>query len=164
MTGDVVRQARSRTSKLRELAAAGHSDAEIAEKLVVSSRTVLRWRQAARIPSCWQPAPVVIQHGTEYAYKHHKCRCDDCHRAVRVAQDARLARYARETGRHATNHYERWTEHDDAVVRMHTPLEAALAIGRTYNAVRERGRVLRARDALQRALAAASRQEATTTA
>lgn len=148
-----------RPTKLRELAATGYSDPEIADMFGVSSRTILRWRQDQGIESYWTPPRRDVRHGTEHTYKNHKCRCGPCRRAVRSAQAARLARYARETGRNAIHHGEPWTPGDDAVILLHRPLEAAHILGRTYAAVQQRGRVLRARAALQHALAAAQRQE-----
>lgn len=154
-----------RIAKLREMAATGYSDAEMGEAFGVTSRTILRWRKAARIPSGWvPPEPAPTQHGTPNAYRRRKCRCTPCIRANRRAQGDFLDRVQRETGRNAVHHGEPWTPADDAVVRMRPPLEAALDLGRTYAAVTQRARVLNERMRVQRALnALRSSQEAATT-
>lgn len=76
---------------LRELVEQGWSDPKIARKYGVSDRTVLRWRQAERLPSRWEPDRAKC--GTKSAY-NAGCRCDDCrdantkaHRQLRVDKD-----------------------------------------------------------------------------
>ena len=67
---------------------AGLSDAEIADELGVSPRTVRRWRAAAGLSSSWTPTPP--QHGTPARYRRG-CRCTPC----RGAQAARQGTYRR---------------------------------------------------------------------
>ncbi|MGW1127485.1 hypothetical protein [Streptomyces sp. NPDC002526] len=84
-----------RVARVRELAAAGQSDATIARELGVVPRTVLRARQAHNIPSTWRPTRTGPEHGAPAPYKRG-CRCGRC----RADHSARLAaakadRYAR---------------------------------------------------------------------
>lgn len=70
----------------------GMSDPEIADRVGVSSRTVLRWRRKLNLPSRWQP--VRAPHGTDSAY-HAGCRCLDCRAAHAAYQSSWLAAYRR---------------------------------------------------------------------
>ena len=67
---------------------AGLSDPQIADLVGVSSRTVLRWRKQAGLPSRWTPTPPA--HGTEARYRRG-CRCRPC----TAANTASAARYRR---------------------------------------------------------------------
>ena len=70
------------TTALAELVEAGLSDAEIAEALEVSARTVLRWRKRDGLPSRWTPTPPA--HGTTSRYRRG-CRCKPCSAANTTA-------------------------------------------------------------------------------
>ncbi|MFD7860951.1 hypothetical protein [Streptomyces sp. NPDC059783] len=101
----------AQVDRVRELAAAGRSDREVAEDLGVSWRTVLRARTRHGIPSAW--TPTLSGCGSAGAYKRG-CRCPVC----RTAHSARLAagradRYARRaagtaTFTHGASAYKNW--------------------------------------------------------
>jgi uncharacterized protein YjcR len=63
---------------LRDLVAAGYSDAQIADRIGVSARSVRRWRRRDGLRSQW--APQDPQHGTRSRY-NKGCRCDPCKEA-----------------------------------------------------------------------------------
>lgn len=129
----------SDADQLRQLAAAGMSDPDIAARLGVSPRTVLRRRHALGIGSEW--APPLPPHGTARRYGNpHKCRCRQCtdaateeHRAWRAAQRRVTAPLAARSGRS-------WTPEEDALIRASDRTTAALArqLGRSYDATRKR--------------------------
>lgn len=79
--------------RARELIDAGASDAEVADALGVSSRTVRRWRAGAGVASRWTPTPPA--HGTRSRY-NRGCRCDRC-----TAENARYAAQNRAAYRRA---------------------------------------------------------------
>lgn len=148
-----------RTKLLRELCATGYSNAEIGEQLGASARTVQRWRAMAGIPSTWTPETADLVHGTETGHRHHGCTCTRCTNAAAAAQARRVAKLQRETAKTARRHLDPWTPGDDAVVLMHPAYDAAIALGRTYAAVRtRRARLL----TVARLRAAQSRQETAT--
>lgn len=126
---------------LRDFVKAGYSDTEIADKLGVSARTVLRWRKRAGLPSMW--TPYVAPCGTESAYSRG-CRCLDCRRAHADAQARTRAVYAALT-RRALRGYETWSAEDDTVLLEGpgTLAERAQRLHRTYEACRQRLALLR---------------------
>lgn len=63
---------------LKELVDEKLSDSQIATALGVSSRTVLRWRNAEDLPSQWEPT--LSPHGTPSSYLRG-CRCEPCTKA-----------------------------------------------------------------------------------
>lgn len=62
-------------SRALELARAGYSDAEVADAVGVSSRTVRRWRTHAGQASSYTSTPPA--HGTRSRYVRG-CRCEAC--------------------------------------------------------------------------------------
>jgi hypothetical protein len=69
----------------------------IAERFGVDRRTLSRWARIACVERRIDRKPP-INHGTQYAYSSHRCRCDDCRsahafwmRAVRARRRARTA-------------------------------------------------------------------------
>ena len=62
-------------NRLADLVSAGYSDAEIADAIGVSARSVRRWRRRAGLRSQWTPTPP--QHGTRARYVKG-CRCAPC--------------------------------------------------------------------------------------
>lgn len=67
----------------------GYSDGRLADLYGVSDRTVLRWRTALGIPSCW--APERLGHGTTAEYARG-CRCQSCKRANRDSHRVAVAK------------------------------------------------------------------------
>lgn len=127
---------------LAQLVEAGYSDAEIAERLGLSSRTVLRMRQRDGLESRWEPP--TPPHGTVARYRATSrrvgCRCAECRMANCEAQDQVRATYQTMTRPHATNTRARWTPQDDATLLNHPgPItRAARDLGRSYAAARKR--------------------------
>lgn len=126
--------------ELRELAAAGLSDAAIADRVGKSSRTVLRWRVRHGIASSW--APELAPCGTESAY-HRGCRCAPCR-----AANSGATRRRRQLGNRLTpapRSGEPWTPAEDLelVEGTGTLLERARRLGRSYVAAEQRIRELR---------------------
>lgn len=129
-------------SQLQQLVNAGLSDQEVADKLGVSSRTILRWRKRYRIRSQWTPP--VPEHGTAGRYGRG-CSCTECLNYNSVYQLAYERRRNLESIPTAHRQYEPWTAAEDATVLAHTPAEAAPLLGRSWHACRVR------RDRLSRA-------------
>lgn len=126
--------------QLRQLVAAGYSDADVAARLGVSSRTVLRWRAAAGIASQWRPEPA--KHGTR------SCAANGCQRPECLAAAARAVReYLRRKNAEtpAARRYEPWTPADDELLlddTRGTVLDRALLLQRSYGACLQRRRIL----------------------
>ncbi len=76
---------------LEQLVDAGLSDPEVADRLGVSARTVLRRRKRAGLPSRWTPTPP--SHGTEARYRRG-CTCTPCRAAHAAGQRAYRRRIA----------------------------------------------------------------------
>jgi hypothetical protein len=114
---------------LAEYADAGMTDSQIAQMYGVSARTVLRWRQAAGIPSSWQPERFPC--GTRAAFRRG-CRCAECLAALRphnLAKIASMTAQAPAGDRSGTP----WTIDDDAVLMgPGTLVERARQLGRSY--------------------------------
>lgn len=124
---------------LARLVAAGLSDREIGEALDVSARTVLRWRKRAGLPSQWERAEP--RHGGQTRYRPpYRCRCAACVVGNRDRTREEVRRANKRTAL-APRYGARWTPDEDRVILL-TPsnVAAALALGRTYSAVRERRR------------------------
>ena len=126
---------------LPELVAQGLSDAQIAERLGVDPRTVLRRRQRAGLESRWTPP--TPPHGTVARYKattrRAGCRCTECRMAHSAAQETWRAAYQTKTTPTATRSRARWTPQDDAtLLQLRSPLRAAAELGRTHSAVVKR--------------------------
>lgn len=121
---------------LLEAVEQGLSDSQIAARLGVSDRTVLRWRQRLGIASTWTAH--VPDHGTMGRYKGtasvKPCRCTRCRRAN--SQEA--AKYRSDAQRRtalATRWSTPWTPEDDATLldaSLGTLVERAALLGRTY--------------------------------
>jgi hypothetical protein len=98
-------------ARVRELTAAGQSDATIARELGVSWRTVFRARQAHNIPTTYTPPEAA--HGGTRKYRRG-CRCGICRKghaerqaAGKTRRNARLA--AGEAGFvHGASAYGNW--------------------------------------------------------
>lgn len=115
--------------QLRSLVEQGLSDAAIASRMGVTSRTVLRWRTAHGIASQWQPerAP----HGTIACYQRG-CRRPECKAAN--ADEQRLWRAAMSRVDTPHNEHAPWTPEDDQVL-LHgdgTVASRARRLGRSY--------------------------------
>lgn len=127
---------------LPALVAAGLSDVEIADKLGVSSRTVLRWRQRAGLRSMW--SPVLAPHGTQSRYRH--CRCPECRAAnVRAVSDLRRRYDALlPAGRNGLP----WHRSEDIELTTGpgTLYQRARRLGRSYTAAQQRLIILRRRE------------------
>jgi transposase len=127
---------------LAELVEAGLSDQQIADRLGLSARTVLRRRIRAGLESRW--APPTPPHGTIARYRSTSrrvgCRCAECRRANCAEQEQVRTTYQTMTRPHATRNRVRWTHDDDAYLIAHTgsATQAARHLGRTYAAVRKR--------------------------
>lgn len=67
----------------------GMSDPEIADRVGVDPRTVLRWRGKLSLPSRWTPP--VPEHGTAGRYKRG-CTCTTCRRGNAARQADYMAR------------------------------------------------------------------------
>jgi len=130
--------------ELRDLVMAGYSDTEIADRLGVSPRTVLRWRKRAGLPSMW--APQLVPCGTTTAGYRRGCRCQPCRDVHAAAQARTEAVYAALT-RRAGRAYEPWSAEDDAIVQdtTLTVVQRAQRLERTYEACVQRLTVLRRR-------------------
>lgn len=115
------------------LAAAGASDSDIADVVGVAPRTVLRWRQAAGIPSAWTPPRPA--HGRPGRYARG-CRCDTC-QAAHAARMAAWRAAQQSKTRRAPSWGLPWTLEDDAVLEARG-VSAATALGRTYAACANR--------------------------
>ena len=129
--------------QVAELVDAGWSDRRIADRLGVSSRTVLRWRGRLGLASRWTPE--IPPHGNVSRYRRD-CRCSACV-AANVSATAEWRRtYQTSTRPTAVRHRARWTPQDDAFLLEHTGTVAgaARALGRTYAACNERLRQLKA--------------------
>jgi len=91
---------RARRAEVERLARQGLSDGEIASKVGVSWRTVLRDRTVASIPSTWKPVRTLRPHGTDSRY-NAGCSCDACRAAHAAAHtewnhaSGRIQRYYR---------------------------------------------------------------------
>lgn len=116
-------------ARVRELTAAGQSDATIARELGVSWRTVLRARQAHNIPTAY--APKEAAHGGTRRYRTRGCRCDVC-RAGNAARQAaaKARRYARRaagaaTFTHGASAYGNWGCRCPTCTREHSARSAA---------------------------------------
>ena len=129
--------------ELRDLVMAGYSDTEIAARLGVSPRTVLRWRKRAGLPSMW--TPWVAPCGTPAAYRRG-CRCQPC-KAAHAEQQARTEAVYAALTRRAGRAYEPWSAEDDAIVQdtTLTVVQRAQRLERTYEACVQRLTVLRRR-------------------
>lgn len=130
----------------RELVEAGHSDPDIAERLGISSKTVIRRRQAAGLSSAW--ARDVQPCGTQAAYRRG-CRCDRCKQAQAQAQAEYRATCKALSKPRARMAGLPWTEQELAVLRdrdQGTILERARKLGRSYEASRNRLRILQAQE------------------
>jgi transposase len=132
--------------QLRQLAAQGLSDPEIADRLRVSARTVLRHRHRLGIGSAWKPP--LPPHGTARRYGNpHRCRCRACCEANTDAQRVWREQQQRAT-RQAVNYGEPWTDAEDAALRDAPPelttAQLARDLGRSYDATRKRRERLRA--------------------
>lgn len=138
--------------ELVELVNAGLSDREIADKVGVVARTVLRWRARHGLASRWTPP--VPPHGTIGRYKHHACRCTPCRAANAADHALRVNTLNRRTAATASRSYEPWTPAEDAVVLAHRPVESATLLGRSWSACRARRDHLR-RQAQEEGAAAA---------
>lgn len=133
---------------LARLAGAGLSDPEIAQRLGVSARTVLRHRKAQGIPS--QRTPLQPSHGTLGRYRQ------GCHEACCRPANADAARALREAYNRATMPRRigvRWTPAEDAQLLEGTGslISRARALGRSYDAARRRLDQLRAQGGPQTA-------------
>lgn len=131
-------------STLSRLVGDGLSDPEIADRLGVSARTVLRWRQRDGLPSLY--ARPVAPHGTEARYRA-RCRCSPC-RAANAAAHARL-RAAYDARLPAARNGQPWTRSEDLVLlddELGTLYSRARRVGRSYSAARRRLDVLRRRE------------------
>jgi len=91
----------ARRARVAEMAAAGLSDAAIAETLGVHKRTVLRDRQHDQIPSRYFELfePSEMLHG-EAGYTRG-CRCDACRQGHREAHRAYMLQTGRRLGSYA---------------------------------------------------------------
>lgn len=126
----------SQRAALWRLASQGMSDPQIAARLGVSARTVLRWRIASGIPSQWTPPTPVC--GTLAAYRHG-CRCDLCNRANAAHLRAYVATQQSRTAG-GRNWRLPWTPAEDrtALAWTGTRSDLALHLGRTYSGVTQR--------------------------
>ncbi len=108
---------------------AGLSDSQIAQMYGVSARTVLRWRQAAGIPSSWQPERYPC--GTRAAFRRG-CRCAECRASLRPHNLAKIASMTAQAPA-GERSGQRWTAEDDAVLMgPGTLVERARQLGRSY--------------------------------
>lgn len=130
-------------AELQELVSQGLSDQEVADKVGVSSRTVLRWRTRYRIASQWTPP--LSPHGTTARYKSG-CKCPDCRAANADQHRSWALQTTRATAATATRQWARWTPEEDSVVLAHTPREAAELLSRSWSACVNRRLLLRAQE------------------
>jgi hypothetical protein len=89
---DLIRERRAR---VRELVAAGLTDGRIAARLGVAARTVLRDRQAMRLPPAMpknRKGVPTSEHGSIARYRF--CHCDIC----RAAESARHRKWLHDRG------------------------------------------------------------------
>lgn len=127
--------------QLVRLVQAGYSDAEIAEKVGVSDRTVLRWRKKYGLASQWVPATLPC--GTLANYRRG-CRCEDCRAANAESISVYQAAFQART-RLAPRQTTFWTQGEDSYLldpANGTIVERARVLGRTYYGARERLRLL----------------------
>lgn len=124
---------------VREAVQQGRTDRDIARQLGVSDRTILRWRQAAGIPTAWTGTPLTADHGTPGRHARG-CRCDVC----RLAHNARMRDYMlsmRALTPPGPRHRQPWTDEDDAILTDTTRgsiTDRALILGRSYAAANVR--------------------------
>lgn len=130
-------------SELAPLVDAGMSDQEIADRLGVSARTVLRWRKRLDLASRWTPA--TSPHGTLHRYRRLGCTCTACRAANAAARAKHADRLTRATAATAYRAFEPWTPAEDAVALAHTPLDASRLLGRSWSACCNRRTLLRRR-------------------
>lgn len=123
---------------LLEAVEQGLSDSQIAARLGVSSRTVLRWRQRLGLASTW--VAHVPGHGTKSRYRGtarvRPCRCAKCRRANAQEQLRYVADAQRRTAL-ATRWATPWTPEDDATLldaSLGALVDRAALLGRTYRA------------------------------
>lgn len=131
-----------RVAKIRELAAAHWSDAQIGAELGVCAATVQRTRKANDIPPGYSPGLTrTTVHGTPGMWR--RCNCTTCNEARNAAHRRYVAQMQNHTpGRQSRL---RWTpEEDQVVMDLSIPVsDIALQLGRTWNAVTQRRYALR---------------------
>lgn len=124
--------------ELVELVELGLSDPEVARRLGVSARTVLRWRKSLELPSQWQPERP--PHGTTSRYRTCELGpCAEC-RAANVRAHTDYVR-ARNAATPAPNAGKPWTADELELLRDDTAGSVAvraMRLGRSYGACLQR--------------------------
>lgn len=135
----------ARVERVRELAAEGKNDIQIADELGVCAATVCRDRNRNGIAPGFDPAKTrVTEHGTPGMWR--RCNCGTCTAAASAKHAAYVRSVAGRIAETAHNTNKRWTEQDDAIV-MDESLsvrDAALRLQRSWHSVTARRHKLRA--------------------